>query len=77
MKMQQVPAYDLNAGAAFKLEPGGNHIMLLGLAKQLKVGDTFTITLRLASGASIDSKVEVRQMPASTPTMPPAGGGMR
>ena len=67
MKMVQVEGYDLPAAGMVKLEPGGNHIMLLGIAKQFKVGDTFTISLKLQSGATVESKVEVK--------MPPAAGG--
>ncbi|MEI7925557.1 MAG: copper chaperone PCu(A)C [Chloroflexota bacterium] len=63
MKMVQVEGYDLPASGTVKLEPGGNHIMLLGIAKQFKVGDTFTVTLKLQSGSTIESKVEVKNAP--------------
>lgn len=78
MKMQQVPGFDLPRSGSFKLEPGGFHIMLLGLGKQLKPGDTFTISLKLASGASVESRVEVRTPPATGTSMPgamPSGTG--
>ncbi|MFA7248615.1 MAG: copper chaperone PCu(A)C [Dehalococcoidia bacterium] len=73
MKMQQVDGLDVPASGTLKLAPGGFHIMLIGLAKQLKVGDTFTVTLKLASGATVESKVEVRAAPAATPM---SGGAM-
>lgn len=72
MKMVQVEGFDLPASGTFKLEPGGNHIMLLGIAKQFKPGDTFTVSLKLQSGASVESRVEVKAMPGAA--MP---GGMR
>ena len=35
-----------------ELKPGGDHIMLMGLKRQLKVGDHIVLTLRFQSGAT-------------------------
>ncbi len=36
------------------LEPGGNHLMLMGLTSPIKPGDRVALTLRFASGASLE-----------------------
>jgi periplasmic copper chaperone A len=72
MKMVKVEGFDIPASGEFKLQPGGNHIMLLGIAKQFKAGETFTVSLKLQSGAVIESKVEVKDTPGMGPG--PMGG---
>ena len=47
MKMHQVDGVDLAAGKALNLAPGGYHIMLMDLKRQLKEGDTVPVTLVL------------------------------
>jgi len=37
-----------------ELRPGGLHLMLVGLKKLLRVGDTFPVTLTFADGTQID-----------------------
>lgn len=61
MTMQEVDSIDLPAGEAVVFEPGGYHVMLLGLASPLEVGDTFDLTLMFESGASETVTVEVRE----------------
>lgn len=51
MRMQRQERLALPAGGAVKLAPGGDHLMLIGLAKPLKAGDRFPATLVFASGA--------------------------
>jgi copper(I)-binding protein len=45
MKMRQVDSIELPAGQAVKLASGGYHVMLMGLNRQLKEGDTVPLTL--------------------------------
>jgi copper(I)-binding protein len=45
MKMSAVPGIDIPAGKTVELKPGGYHVMLLDLKRQLKAGDTVPITL--------------------------------
>ncbi|MES2757064.1 MAG: copper chaperone PCu(A)C [Pseudomonadota bacterium] len=45
MKMRQVDGIDLPAGETVSLASGGYHIMLVGLNKQLKEGDSVALTL--------------------------------
>ncbi|MBW3604480.1 MAG: copper chaperone PCu(A)C [Actinobacteria bacterium] len=43
--MQQVDAVELPAGSLVVLEPGGLHVMLLGVTQELAEGDTVDLTL--------------------------------
>ena len=45
MKMRPVDGVDIPPGEAVSLKPGGVHIMLIGLAKPLKEGEAFPLTL--------------------------------
>lgn len=58
--MRPVDAVDLPAGTTVSLEPGGYHIMLIGLVEPLRDGETFTITLSFATAGDIAAEVEVR-----------------
>lgn len=65
MRMQRQEAgVEIAPGKAVTLAPGGYHIMLLGLTKQLKSGDKVPATLVFQSGARL--KVEF-QVAASAP----------
>jgi copper(I)-binding protein len=44
-------------------EPGGNHVMLVGLAAPLEQGDEFELTLELASGRRLAVDVPVQPNP--------------
>lgn len=45
MSMNHKDEIALPAGEATKFAPGGLHVMLVGLTQELKVGDTFDVTL--------------------------------
>jgi copper(I)-binding protein len=45
MSMQQVQQVDVPAGEIVQLKPGGFHVMLMDVKKDLKAGDTFDVTL--------------------------------
>ncbi len=51
--------YPIPAGETFRLERGGDHIMLFGLQKEFVNGDTFVMTLEMDSGAEVDVDVVV------------------
>jgi hypothetical protein len=42
------------AGDHLQLEPGGNHIMLMGLAQPIVAGDEVTFTLEFEDGSTLD-----------------------
>jgi copper(I)-binding protein len=70
MKMRATPRLALPAGKTVALKPGGYHIMLMGLKRQLKPGDTVPITLRIAdANKKVDAVVvnaEVRELTESS-----------
>jgi copper(I)-binding protein len=61
MGMQMVERVDLPAGQPVAFEPGGYHIMLMGLIAPLEVGQTVTVTLTLESGELVVVDAEVRE----------------
>jgi len=65
--MVQVTQVDIDAGTSIEFRPGGNHIMLVDLARPLVLGDTFVATLRFASGRTLDVSVTVSDNPPSSP----------
>ena len=46
MRMRPLPKVDVPAGGRIEMKPGGQHIMLLGLTRDLHPGDTVTVHLR-------------------------------
>lgn len=60
--MRQSEAMDIPAGAEVRLEPGGAHLMLIGLEKLLTEGDRFPITLQFerAGKITVDMFVQVK-----------------
>lgn len=57
MKMMPVEQVTLDPGKPVELKPGGIHVMMMGLKRPLKEGDTFPLTLTFKSGKR---EVEVR-----------------
>jgi len=65
MKMRQVESLDLPGQGHLHLQPGGDHIMLIGLTGDLAEGQQVDLELTLADGSTVDVKVPVqRQAPA-------------
>lgn len=65
MQMQPVDSVPLEASAEVRFEPGGLHVMLVNLKKDLKVGDEVEMTLHFANFEDISVKVPVSDMPVS------------
>ena len=54
MKMRPKPGgFTIKAGSMHELAPGRDHIMLLGLKRELKVGEKVSITLTTSAGDTI------------------------
>jgi len=68
MKMRQVDAIDLPAGQVVTLKPGGYHIMLTDLAKPLKEGQSFPLTLSFAKAGPREVMVPVEKVGAMGPS---------
>jgi copper transport protein len=60
MQMQPLEQLELPADAAARLEPGGDHLMLIDLRRDLDAGDTFALTLRFDDGTEIVVEAQVR-----------------
>ncbi|HXF44906.1 MAG TPA: copper chaperone PCu(A)C, partial [Burkholderiaceae bacterium] len=69
MRMRAVAAVDLPAGRAVELKPGGYHVMLMDLNRQLKPGETVPLTLVFESRDGKRHEVQVE-----APVRPLGGG---
>lgn len=61
MRMRQVQGIDLPAGETVALEPGGYHIMLIGLEHNLEAGDEFDVTFEFERMGTLTISVPVRE----------------
>jgi copper(I)-binding protein len=59
MRMRKVEAVDLPAGKKIVFEPGGYHIMLLGLKKKLVEGERFALILEFEKAGKITVDVAI------------------
>lgn len=59
--MEEQESVEIPAGESVTLEPGGMHLMIMGPKKQLKTGDSMTITLEMADGSQQDILLTVRK----------------
>ncbi len=60
MKMRQVDQIDVPAGGETVLEPGGFHVMLIGLKQPLKLGQMVDIKFYIDDGSSTQVQAEVK-----------------
>jgi hypothetical protein len=60
MSMSPVPNIPVPANGTAKLEPGGFHIMLIGLNRELKVGDKVQLTLNFEKAGKVPVTAEVK-----------------
>jgi periplasmic copper chaperone A len=60
MSMAEVTGVEIPAGAMVGLQPGGYHIMLIGLERELKAGDSIIIVLGFKNAGEIAVPVAVR-----------------
>lgn len=73
MQMRQVDRIVLPKGKTVKLGPGGLHLMFMDLKQPLKAGDKVPLTLKVKTGANLESlavTAEVRSMMPSHGPMP-------
>jgi copper(I)-binding protein len=73
MRMRPLDAIEVPAGGEAALEPGGNHVMLMGLKHPLDVGTTFPLTLVFEKAGEVPVEVKVESI-AYRPV--PTGQGM-
>lgn len=65
MHMRPAASVNIPGGETVKLEPGGKHIMLMGLTAPLAAGDTILLTLTFDSGAALEVEAVVSLEPVS------------
>jgi copper(I)-binding protein len=70
MRMRRIERIELPAGERVVLEPGGLHVMLIGLAEQLEPGMAVALTLMLDDGSRVPVTAPVRRIDGAM------GGGM-
>jgi copper(I)-binding protein len=64
MKMRAVKQIAIPANGSIKLQPGGFHIMLMGLKKPLLEGDRFNLTLIFKKAGTVLCPVLVKKVHA-------------
>lgn len=64
MEMAPVERIAVEPGSATVLEPGGLHVMLMGLKEPLKDGESFPLTLTFESAGETTVDVKVKKMGA-------------
>jgi copper(I)-binding protein len=50
MGMEDIARFEIPAGGTLVLAPGGNHLMIMGLKRALKEGETVPLTLKTQPG---------------------------
>ncbi|HZE60310.1 MAG TPA: copper chaperone PCu(A)C [Burkholderiales bacterium] len=64
-RMREVKGYDIPAGGAFELKPGGAHLMLVNVKAPLKEGDKVPLTLRFECAGEVKTELQVGRLTAS------------
>lgn len=67
MEMRQIDKIEIPANSKTELQPGGLHIMLIGLKQDLKAGEEAKLTLTFADGSTKEVTAEIKEV------TPPAG----
>ncbi|MEZ4671806.1 MAG: copper chaperone PCu(A)C [Anaerolineae bacterium] len=62
------------AGAAVRLQPGGLHVMLIGLTQELAAGTTMHLKLNFAESDSLELDVPIHDPVETGMSMPMSGG---
>lgn len=63
MTMERQESVSIPARSSVEFKPGGLHVMLIGLKKDLQMGDTFDITLVFQNAGEININVPVTDQP--------------
>ena len=64
-RMRPVAGYDIPANATFELEPGGAHLMLMGLEAPLKAGDRVPLVLKFERAGEVETELRVELLGGS------------
>ncbi len=58
--MHPIASLEVPAGATVALEPGGHHLMIMGLTKALAVGDKLELDLHFQNAGEVVVEAEVK-----------------
>jgi copper(I)-binding protein len=61
MQMSPVPNISVPASGKAELKPGGLHVMLIGLNRELKAGDKVQLTLNFEKAGKVPVTAEVKE----------------
>lgn len=61
MEMSPVPNIPIPANSKVELKPGGLHVMLIGLNRELKAGDEVQLTLNFEKAGKVPVTAEVKE----------------
>ena len=61
MQMSPVPNIPVPANGKAELKPGGLHMMLIGLNRELKAGDKVQLTLNFEKAGKVPVTAEVKE----------------
>ena len=70
-RMREVKAIDVKPGAATQLKPGGFHLMMIGLKRPLREGESIKLTLTFEKAGTIDVDATVEKAGAPGPSKLP------
>lgn len=77
MRMRAIKQVEIPPGGEYRLQPGGNHLMLMGLKQPLNAGDSLDINLSFSDGQQLQLLLPVRSpmdaSPARTGAATPDG----
>ena len=79
MQMRQVTKITVPAHGTTALQPGGLHVMLIGLTQKLKEGENVKLTLNFSNGESVTVDAPIKKVASGMMKNPaaPASGGMK
>lgn len=63
VKMRHVDAVKVPPGGSIRLEPGGLHVMLMGVSSRLEAGERISLTLVFERAGEVELSVPVRRSP--------------
>ncbi|PWG62613.1 copper chaperone PCu(A)C [Spiribacter halobius] len=66
-RMAHTPRVQVPAEGAVRFEPGGRHVMLMGLQEPLQAGERFPLTLRFERAGEVTVEVTVQPATAMGP----------
>jgi copper(I)-binding protein len=67
MKMREVPGYDIPAGGAFELKPGGAHLMFMDIRRPFREGEKVPVKLKFEKAGEVDAEFHVGRISGGAP----------